>query len=105
MTFNNSIKLFNISPEVKTLTLMFILICSSSQVRADALLKLSGRLTSVTAKYYIVETPNAAYKVTRAAVAPQQAAAITKTEVPVTLSIPFEAIERVNSKRAPVTKD
>lgn len=77
------------------LTLLSVL---SSTCFASGVITVSGKLTSITDSFYLVETNKSVFFIQKGSVNPQLASTLTQTEVPVTLTVPFDAIAMVKTK-------
>ena len=80
---------------LKLLSLLATILTSSSW--AGGLVTIAGRLVSITATQYVVETKSSTYHIKKSAISPSEAKKITRTEIPVSFAVPFEAILAVQS--------
>ena len=81
-----------------TLTLIAVV---PAAAHASALLTIQGKLTSITATDYLVETKSMIYYINREKVTPDQVAKIKSADVDVALTVDSDAIDLV--KRKPKT--
>ena len=63
--------------------------------RASGIVTVKGKLISMNAKEYEVETANNVYTISKAALTSDQVSGITRTEIPVSLQVPFEAVTHI----------
>jgi hypothetical protein len=66
---------------------------------ASGILQIQGKLTSIGESQYVIETPQSVYYVRRKKVPANEAKKLEKTGVQVSVSLPFEAIDVVKSKK------
>lgn len=70
----------------------------SSSVFGSAIITVSGKLTSITSKDYVVEMPHSIYYINKKMVNPNVASKLTKTEIMVSVTVPMEAVDQVKTK-------
>ena len=66
---------------------------------ANGVLTIQGTLKSIARDQYVIETAHSVYFIRRSAVSASDAKKISKTDVPITLSVPFEGIEVVKPRK------
>ena len=81
---------------MRTLLFVFI-ICFCILSQGSGQVTISGTLRSMTDQYLVIERNNQLYTIERKAVMKQQSNSIQRTEVPISITVPFEAIESVRS--------
>jgi hypothetical protein len=84
---------------MKKLILLVMIFFPQFAVHASGIVTIKGKLISMNSKEYEVESKNSVYTIDRAALTPDQVAAITRTEIPVRFQVPFEAVIRVKRNK------
>ncbi len=77
---------------------------SISVATAAALVTVNGKLSSITDRHYLIETPNAKYYIKRELVSPEDVPQMQKLDSQVTVSVAMEAIELVREKQKSVSQ-
>jgi hypothetical protein len=76
---------------------VFLLITSTCF--SSGIMTISGKLTSITDTLYLVETQQSVFYIEKSAISPSVAATLDKTNVPVSLTVPMDAITLIKSKK------
>jgi hypothetical protein len=83
---------------IKTFILLGSMLLTSF-AHASGTVTVQGKLISITDTDYVIETSTQVFNVRKTAVTKEQASSIERTEINVAITVPFNAVDSVHSKK------
>jgi hypothetical protein len=84
---------------IKLSRLFILLLLTTTSSFAGGVVTVQGKLVSITDTDYVIETSSQVFSIKRSAVTKDQASKMEHTEIPVSVTVPFNAIDRVQAKK------